>query len=348
LLGNLSKKGVDVRLITSKVDYNIKALELLKAYENSNLSYLVLDKENEKTVFIHAKIYLIDKRYAVSGSANLTFSGFNTNVESLSIAETELEVQQIERDFMNLWLKYEKQSLSKEQLSKGTAYSISCALPLNIKLPPGKKNAKLMFYPYFFFEYIFRGSVRNPPLIFEDRGLLAIDGRTRQIAIDPLLVSEINNRQPADYVLHTENQYGLEIIPPIIASYKEAHELALDYIIKRNTKEYYQEYGTRSYKRLYVPRKYEITFLKNYSVNVPIWQYDALFTDGLKHHRTLFGSSGVIWSDDVFCPVCQRIISFTALVPCSVCGKVTCRNCSQETGLIFKKKFCPACFVTSR
>lgn len=345
---NLSKKGIEVRLITSKVDYNIKSLELLKACENPSLLYLVLDKENEKTVFIHAKIYLIDQKYAVSGSANLTFSGFNTNVESLSIAETELEVQQIERDFMNLWLKYERQSISKEHLSKGTAYSVSHALPLNVKLPDGQKNAKLTYHPYYFFEYIFRGSVRNPPLLFEDRGTLAIDGRTRQITLDPLLLTEINNRQPIDYVLHTQNQYNLEIISPIITSYKEAHELALDYVIRKNTTEYYQEYGARSYKRLYVPRKYEITFLKNNTINVPVWHYVARFTDGLKHSRTIFGASGAIWTDNVFCPVCQRIISVSELVPCSMCGSVTCKTCVQEVGLIFKKKFCPKCFASSR
>lgn len=320
----------------------------MQACENPNLLFLVLDKENEKSVFIHAKMYLIDKRYAVSGSANFTFSGFNKNVETLSIAENEQEVQQTERDFMNLWLKYERQSVSRDQISDGTAHFIKQALPLNIKLPDGQQNAKLTFLPYFFFEYILRGSVRSPPLMFEDSGFLAIDGRNREIITDLLLISEINNKPPRDYVLHTEGLYRLEVVPQIVTSYKEAHEIALDYIIKKNTKKYYQQYGKRSYPRLYVPRKYEITFLKNYTINVPVWNYEALFTDGLRHSRTILGSSGNIWEDFIFCPVCQKLTLRDELIPCNVCGKVTCGNCARESGLIFKKKFCPACFVMNR
>ena len=114
LLTSLSKKGVEVRIITSKVDYNLESLEILKACENPNLNFLVLDKDShdDRATFIHAKTYLVDKKFGISGSANLTYSGLNTNVENLSIAETEQEVQQMESDFMRLWLKYEKKSMS--------------------------------------------------------------------------------------------------------------------------------------------------------------------------------------------------------------------------------------------
>lgn len=347
MLAALSKRGIEIRLITSRVDYNIKALDVLRACENQNLTYLILDKEYDRTVFIHAKIYLIDKKFAVSGSANLTYSGFNTNVETLSIAETEQEVQQIERDFMNIWLKYERQSLTKEELSKGTARSIDRALPLNIRLDDNK-NAQLTFYPYFFYEFIFRGSVRNPPLLFEDKGLLAVDGINRQIIVDHPLINEINNKQPTDYLVHTENKFDLEIVSSIISSFKEASEIALDYIIRKNTREYYQNYGSRSYKRLYVPRKYEITFLKNYFVNVPVWNYDALFSDKLVHNRLVYGSTGTVWKDRVYCPTCKNLIAIEGLVQCSDCGKLLCPKCYREKGLIFKKKICSPCFNTPR
>ena len=99
-------------------------------------------------------------------------------------------------------------------------------------------------------------------MMIQDNGFLVIDGVTRQITNDNLLVYEINNKPPTDYVLNTENKYTLEIIKPTITSYKEATELALDYIIRKNSKEYYQTYGSRSYSRLYVPRKYDISFLE--------------------------------------------------------------------------------------
>ena len=42
LLARLSQKGIEVRIITSKVDYNINSVEILKAFENPNLTYLIL------------------------------------------------------------------------------------------------------------------------------------------------------------------------------------------------------------------------------------------------------------------------------------------------------------------
>lgn len=343
MLAGLSRKGIEVRIITSKVDYNLKSLEILKACENSNLSFLVLDNENGKSVFIHAKIYLIDKKYGISGSANLTYSGFNSNVETLSISENEQEVLQIERDFMSLWLKYENKSMSKEELSKGTTYPISRALPLVTKITD-KDNCRLKFFPYYFFEFILRGSVRNPPMVIEDRGSFVLDGLSRKIRNNTQLINEIRNKAPTDYVVDTENKFSLEIAESTIMSYKEANELALDYIIQKNTREYYQTYGSRSYKRLYVPRKYEISFLKNYSINVPLWNYDILMSDRLWHNITVFGYSGSVWKDKLYCPVCKTKMMINESVTCSVCGKITCQQCIQESGLIFKKKLCPKCY----
>jgi hypothetical protein len=283
LLGTLSQKGIEVRIITSMVDFNLESLEILRACENQNLSFLVLDKDksDEKAVFIHSKIYLVDKEFGITGSANLTYSGLNTNVETLSIAETPEEVQQIETDFMRLWLKYEKNDLSKEGLSSGSSYSIRNALPLTTPIKTENvQNAKLTYHPYYFFEFIFRGSVRSPPLFFEDKGYFAIDGITRQIVLDNLLVEEITSKPVTDYVLKTENKYQLEIVQAK-TNFQESKELAYDYIIKKNTKEYKQYYqnrggygGVTGYDRLYVPRKYDISFLKNYFVSVPVWTFE--------------------------------------------------------------------------
>src|SRR3990170_7612286 len=90
-LAFLSQKGIEVRIVTSNVDYNGESLEVFKVSENPNLMLLVLDKE--KDAFIHSKIYIVDKRHAISGSANFTYSGLNKNVESLNIAENEEEIQ---------------------------------------------------------------------------------------------------------------------------------------------------------------------------------------------------------------------------------------------------------------
>jgi len=129
-LAVLSQKGIEVRIVTSNVEYNGESLEIFKAAENPNLMLMVLDQD--KAAFIHSKIYIADKSHAISGSANLTFSGLNKNVESISIAESKDEVQQIETDFMRIWMNFERKRMSNEELSNGTSYSIKNALSLSI------------------------------------------------------------------------------------------------------------------------------------------------------------------------------------------------------------------------
>ncbi|MCW3984742.1 MAG: phospholipase D family protein [Candidatus Bathyarchaeota archaeon] len=355
LLAHLSQKGIDVRIITSRVDYNIESIKILNACMNANLRILILDKEktSDNSVFVHAKIYLSDKRHAISGSANLTYSGLNSNVETLSIAETEEEVQRIERDFMSLWFKYESKSVSKEEIVNNTALAIKNSFTVNVNFGD-HHNSELTFYPYYFFEYILRGAVRNPPLVFEDRGVLLINGITRDIVSDDSeLTNEFVNRPVTDYVLETEGKFKVEILRPNISNFYEAKELAFDYIIRKNTRRYKQYYqnrggygGVTGYDRLYVPRKYEISFLKNYFVSVPIWVFDQKMSDGLIHSRTVLASSGKVWREKVYCPLCNQKVLIRDLVPCENCGKLLCTGCVKQAGLIFKKKFCPPCYQT--
>ena len=348
-LAGLSQRGIEVRIITSKENYNLDSIEILKASENPNLHFRVLDRDSpqDKATFIHAKIYLADKKYGISVLANLTYSGLNNNVESLSIAENEEEVQQIERDFMRLWLKYENKSMSKDELSSGTTYSIRKALPVSNNLAiinqPNTEGKVLSYYPYYFFQYIFRGSVRSPPLLFEDAGTLLLDGVTRRIFSDNSLANEVNNNPATDYIVNTEGNYKLEIVQPKITDYHEARELAYDDITKRNTRKYWQHYGNRSYERLFVPRRYNISIVKSDFVQVPVWYLDVHGQDGLKHYKIIFASSGSVWIDSVYCPVCQTRTWRRDMTNCEACGKLVCQKCVREIGLIFKKRFCPAC-----
>jgi len=183
-LALLSQKGIEVRIVTSNVDYNNKSLEVFKASENPNLIPLVLDKE--KVAFIHSKIYIVDKVHAITGSANLTYSGLNSNIESLSIAETKEEVQQIEMDFMRIWMNFERKNMSNEELSMEISHAIKDALPLSINYGniehPNIKGKELVYHPYYFFEFSFRASAgKSPPVLFENSGSVILDGVTRQI-----------------------------------------------------------------------------------------------------------------------------------------------------------------------
>jgi hypothetical protein len=317
----LSQKGIEVRLVTSNVDYNGESLEVLKVSENPNLMLLVLDQE--KATFIHSKIYIIDRSHAISGSANLTYSGLNKNVESLSIAETKEEVQQMETDFMRIWMSYERKRMSNEELSNGASHSIKNALPLSINYGdidyPNIKDKELVYHPYYFFEFSFRASAgKSPPVLFEDSGLVVLDGLKRQIIKDNLLVEEIRNHSVEDYFLKTENKYRLTLHPPKVRDFREAREVVLDHIIKENTLHYTQNYGSRSYDRIFVPYRNIIRFIKSVFVQVPIWYIERREADGRKHQDIIFGSSGKKWNELLYCPECQKKIWISQAVNCVV------------------------------
>ena len=308
---------------------------------------LVLDIK--KTGFIHSKIYIIDKRHAISGSANLTYSGLNKNVESLSIAETVEEVQKIQTDFMRIWMDFENKRMSNKELSNGTAYSIKNALPLSITYGdinyPNSKDKELVYYPYYFFEFSFRASAgKSPPILFENRGFIVLDGLKRRIVKNKLLIEEIKGHPTDDYYLKTDNKYNLTLHQPVVSDFREARELVLDHIIDKNTVHYTQNYGTRSYDRIFVPYRNIIRFIRSGLVYVPVWYIERHKPDGSKHQDLVFGSSGKKWDELLYCPECQKKIWIYQAVSCEMCGKQVCQNCINKTGLIFKKKLCSSCF----
>lgn len=52
---------------------------------------------------IHVKLYIVDKRVAFAGSANLTYSGMNRNIERIELKTIPLEVEQEIHAFSSLW-----------------------------------------------------------------------------------------------------------------------------------------------------------------------------------------------------------------------------------------------------
>jgi hypothetical protein len=352
-LASLSQKGIEVRIITSNDDLNIESLEILKASENPNLFLRVMDKKRseEKAGFVHSKIYLIDKAYGIAGSANLTWRGLHSNVETLSIAENSEEVQRFETEFMRLWMTVERKSMSGQELSSGTAYSIRNALPLlqdfeNIN-QPNIKSRDLVYHPYYFFEFSLRASVGST--LFEDDGFVVLDGVTRQIVEGDLLREEISKAAATkDYVLSTHSKYNLEIHPPVIHELQEARELVLSHIIKKNTQHYKQRYGNRLYDRVFVPYPNTIRFIKSIFVQVPVWYVEMCEPDGTRHQDAIFGSSGRKWTEYVYCADCQRKIWIQQALICEMCGKNVCPNCITKIGFVFKKSVCKSCLNQNR
>jgi hypothetical protein len=251
-------------------------------------------------------------------------------------------------------LNFERKRMSNEELSNETSHSIKNALLLShpteiINHYPGIKNKELVYHPYYFFEFTFRATAgKSPPIIFENSGFIVLDAQKCQIVNDNSLDTEIRDHSAEDYFLKTENKYHLPIHESLVRDFREARELVLDHIIKENTEHYTQNYGSRSYDRIFVPYRSIIRFIRTGFVQVPIWYIDKQDPDGRKHQDIVFGSSRRKWKELLYCPECHKKVWVNQAVECKMCGKQLCPDCINEVGLIFKKKLCSSCLSKSQ
>ena len=110
IIFNILKKDIKIKIITSEKGgsdsekTNEIATKLLKKQNEkfSNLlDYKIIRKSNFEVV--HPKIYIIDEKIAIVGSANLTENGFYNFVEFIEIFKEKTHVDTIKEDFDKLW-----------------------------------------------------------------------------------------------------------------------------------------------------------------------------------------------------------------------------------------------------
>ncbi len=102
------KDGIKVKIIisnsgageTNQVHNMIK--NFLKI--NNSLEYKIIDT---KDVFVHAKAFIVDGKYAVIGSANFTKASFWLNVESIVTFSEIDDINNIINQFNKLWDTYD-------------------------------------------------------------------------------------------------------------------------------------------------------------------------------------------------------------------------------------------------
>jgi len=113
------KKGVKIKIITSEKGgsnsdlTNQEAMKILNDKNNEItglLEYKIIKEEKSK--LIHPKIYIIDNKCAIVGSANLTENSFKDLPEYIIIHDDEKIVKQITNNFFEIWIKYKNQSSS--------------------------------------------------------------------------------------------------------------------------------------------------------------------------------------------------------------------------------------------
>lgn len=101
MLVEKSKEGVKVRVLTSapregELKHHLEALEILKRNISDSLEVRVAES-------LHAKMYIIDKKITVTGSANLTESGLFRNLEHIEVKMEPKTVKENVNMFENLW-----------------------------------------------------------------------------------------------------------------------------------------------------------------------------------------------------------------------------------------------------
>ena len=106
---------INIKIILSEAANNEskESIDLLNKYQKENnhgiLEIKVVD--SKQAALIHAKIYIIDEKIAIIGSANLTENSFYFLPEYIIIHDEIEVVKQIQKNFFQIWKKYRNQSL---------------------------------------------------------------------------------------------------------------------------------------------------------------------------------------------------------------------------------------------
>jgi len=112
-LVEFARKGIRIRIITSETnvsDYS-KAIEYLRRFskksemsEHNTFQFKIVS--SHEVSLIHAKIYIIDDKCAITGSVNLTEDSFFNYPEYAVITRESNKISQIRSDFEKLWNMY--------------------------------------------------------------------------------------------------------------------------------------------------------------------------------------------------------------------------------------------------
>lgn len=102
----LAESGVQIRVLTSPIaegeekEYHQKALQ--------SLHNLIKTCKNIKVKFLdglHAKIYIIDGKYVITGSANFTIKGMKHNIEHVEVKMDNKSLIDFQKVFEDMWSK---------------------------------------------------------------------------------------------------------------------------------------------------------------------------------------------------------------------------------------------------
>jgi HKD family nuclease len=366
-LYDLSRRGVEVRIITSDDTYNADTYSYLSQLsQTTNFDVHFIKKEA-----VHSKIYVVDDKYAVTGAVNFTYTGLNRQTNNFTVAENE-EVEPIVKDFMRLWIGFKSENVRPTQ---STLKNMLPIMPYEKAVLAEINNAdiletlyaKLIINPYYKIQYSLLESVRLPwyqQTVVEDKGLVVIDANSGEVLnynestnyTSNAVIRELKRITPLKQaVIDFSEKYDLENREwdVKVDNYK-AEALAINYIKGRNRKNipYDDRNEGRKYQS-YLPSDRAITILSKDLLLVPTWHFEYAFKDK-NFARVLLASSGEILTSSfqkggAICEDCGKSISGQNAGHCPICNKWLCPSewvaCSSCQNTFHKKHLYKTCTI---
>jgi HKD family nuclease len=364
-LYDLSRRGVEVRIITSDDVYNADTYSYLSQLsQTTNFDVHFIKKEA-----VHSKIYVVDGEYAVTGAVNFTYTGLYKQTNNFTVAENE-EVEPIVKDFMRLWIGFKSENVRPTQSTLKNmlpimSYEKAVHAEINNANILETLSAKLIISPYYKIHYSLLENVRLPwyqQTVVEDKGLVVIDANSGELLnynestnyTSYEIIRELKNITPLkEAIIDSSEKYDLENREwdVKVDNYK-AEALARNYIKERNRKNisYDDRREGRKYQS-YLPSDRAITILSQDLILIPIWHFKYAFKDK-NFERILLASSGEILTSSfhkggAICEDCGKSISRARL--CSICNKWLCPSewvaCSSCQFTFHKKHLYKTCTI---
>jgi len=141
-LYDLSRKNVEVRIVTSDDEYNKATYSYLSQLlsKDSKSRSTNFDVHFIKKEVVHSKIYVVDDVYAITGAVNFTFTGLTKQTNNFTVFEGQ-EVEPIIKDFTRLWIGFKSENVCPTQ---STIKNLLPLIPYEKANIVGIKNAIIL------------------------------------------------------------------------------------------------------------------------------------------------------------------------------------------------------------
>jgi hypothetical protein len=381
-LYDLSRKNVEVRIVTSDDEYNAATYSYLSHLmsKDSKSRSTNFDVHFIKKEVVHSKIYVVDDVYAIAGAVNFTFTGLTKQTNNFTVYEGQ-EVEPIIRDFTRLWIGFKSENVRPTQstiknLLPLIPYEKANLVEIKNAIILRKTSAKLTIDPYYKIVYSLLENVRLPwyqQTVIEDKGTVIVDASSGKLLNNfessdhttRMKIRDLRDIQPLkETVLESSENYVLENHQwdVKVDDYK-AEALARNFIKERNRRNIpYNDRNNGQMYQPYVPFDRAITIISKELLMLPTWSFSYEFK-GKNYEKQLLASSGyrlktsfhidgavcedcgssVSKDKAVYCGSCREWLCSSEIIPCSSCQKTFHKEHINKVCSICNQVLCNNC-----